>query len=221
MDKSLIHEIRLRMDHMDSEKLVAIYTANDRSEWSHETFEAIKQILEHRGESVPAQSQYIEPRITPEKKINILKMVKDAKEICASGIGFMVVSYFGLFFGANSGPGNSIFLILAVVCIVGSICLYIVEKKLGESLIGELNIEVQKTQWRNLKWYEYAWIGLPFLLVVIGGVLGGVCAAIAIILNHRIFRRATSIKIGYVITGIVTLASVGIWFICSVVINRL
>ena len=39
-----------------------------------------------------------------------------------------------------------------------------------------------------LQWYEYAWSGLPFLLVFAGGALGGLVGGVATIANGRIFR---------------------------------
>jgi hypothetical protein len=39
-----------------------------------------------------------------------------------------------------------------------------------------------------LKWYQWVWVGLPILLVFIGGALGGLIGAIGAIINAKVFR---------------------------------
>lgn len=41
---------------------------------------------------------------------------------------------------------------------------------------------------RRLGWWEYGLGGLPILLVVAGGALGGLCGALAALVNFRILR---------------------------------
>jgi len=60
----------------------------------------------------------------------------------------------------------------------------------------------------NLTWYEYAWLGLPFVLVVSGGALGGALGAVALMVNARIFRTRTGAAGKYGFTAAVSLAAV-------------
>ena len=48
MNANLVSQIRRRMEQKPTEELRAIYSQNDRSEWSDEAFEAIRQILAER-----------------------------------------------------------------------------------------------------------------------------------------------------------------------------
>ncbi|MBC7750343.1 MAG: hypothetical protein H7Z73_01305 [Candidatus Saccharibacteria bacterium] len=43
-----------------------------------------------------------------------------------------------------------------------------------------------------LSWYEYVWIGLPIVLMFIGGALGGMVGALFTNANGRIFRSERS-----------------------------
>src|SRR5688572_11440231 len=39
-----------------------------------------------------------------------------------------------------------------------------------------------------LRWYEYAWIGAPILLIFLGGAIGGFVGALAAIASGHVFR---------------------------------
>ena len=70
---------------------------------------------------------------------------------------------------------------------------------------------------KPLKWYEYAWSGLPVLLVFMGGAIGGLCGVIGFILNAHIFRSSMSGYLKYVLTTVVTILTVVIWFLLAMV----
>ena len=59
-----------------------------------------------------------------------------------------------------------------------------------------------------LRAYEYVWIGLPLVLIAIGGALGGFLGALGAVANGRVFRgdRGTAAK--YVLAALITLATV-------------
>lgn len=59
-----------------------------------------------------------------------------------------------------------------------------------------------------LAWYAVAWMGLPVILMFIGGAVGGLCAGIGVYLNARIFRSRQHIVVKYVLTGLVSAAMV-------------
>jgi hypothetical protein len=71
--------------------------------------------------------------------------------------------------------------------------------------IGDEIIELAK----SLTWYEYVWLGIPFVLVVSGGGLGGLVGLVAAHANGRVFRSERSSPAKYGWSALVTLASFG------------
>lgn len=61
MDAMLVENMRDFMMSKSTEELIQIWRENDRTKYVEEVFEAIRQILEERGEEILPQSQ---PRIT-------------------------------------------------------------------------------------------------------------------------------------------------------------
>jgi hypothetical protein len=57
MSEDLKLQIRQRMLEKDTEELIAIWKKNDRTEWSDEAFEVVREILAERIGDLPAQSQ--------------------------------------------------------------------------------------------------------------------------------------------------------------------
>ena len=66
---------------------------------------------------------------------------------------------------------------------------------------------------RPLRWYEYGWMALPILLALAGGGLGALVGFGAAHLNSRIFRSDRAVWLRYVLTALVSLAAVGVFFI--------
>ncbi|MBI4026104.1 MAG: HEAT repeat domain-containing protein [Verrucomicrobia bacterium] len=68
-----------------------------------------------------------------------------------------------------------------------------------------------------LQWHQWAWIGVPFLLVIGGGCIGGFCGGLATVINLRIFRSQANVSAQYALTGIVSAVSLGAYiFVASV-----
>jgi hypothetical protein len=44
-------------------------------------------------------------------------------------------------------------------------------------------------QSRTIAWYEHAWSGIPFLLIFIGGLIGGACGGLGYGLNVAVFKK--------------------------------
>ncbi len=55
MDAILVEQMRDYLSSKSTEELVKMWVENDRTKHVEETFEAIRQILEERGERIPAQ----------------------------------------------------------------------------------------------------------------------------------------------------------------------
>jgi hypothetical protein len=60
---------------------------------------------------------------------------------------------------------------------------------------------------RALKWYEYVWVGIPILLVFIGGALGGGIGAAATYVNGRLIRSKRGAFSRYALTGLVSVCA--------------
>ena len=78
--------------------------------------------------------------------------------------------------------------------------------------IGEETIELAKP----LKWYEYAWIGIPMLLVFAGGALGGFVGAGSTVVNGRIFRSDRGAFSKYALAAVTTVAGAAVFFVIAV-----
>ena len=70
-----------------------------------------------------------------------------------------------------------------------------------------------------LKWYEWAWGGLPVLLICAGGFLGAMAGMIGLAINTRVFRSSFGGVIKYVITGAVSLLVVIIYLVVAVMVS--
>lgn len=64
-----------------------------------------------------------------------------------------------------------------------------------------------------LKWYQWAWGGLPVLLLFVGGAIGGLIGAIGFMINAKIFRSELNGVLKYVLVATITLLSVVAYFI--------
>lgn len=63
-----------------------------------------------------------------------------------------------------------------------------------------------------LKWYELVWGGIPFLLVFVGGLIGGLFGGFGALINSRLFRTNWIPALKYAATALVTvLAVLGYW----------
>jgi hypothetical protein len=72
-----------------------------------------------------------------------------------------------------------------------------------------------------LRWYEMTWISLPVLLVLLGGGLGILCGLAGFILNAHIFRSPMARYLKYVITTVVIVLSVVVWYLLGMVLGAL
>jgi hypothetical protein len=83
--------------------------------------------------------------------------------------------------------------------------------------VGNLTVDLVKP----LKWYYYAWSGLPILLAILGGAIGAITGFIAFSTNMQIFRseRGTLAKFG--LTALVSLAAVMAYLVLVTLITAL
>jgi hypothetical protein len=81
--------------------------------------------------------------------------------------------------------------------------------------IGEETIELAKP----LQWYEYAWIGIPMLLVFAGGAIGGFVGAGSTVVNGRIFRSDRGALSKYALAAVTTVAGTAVFFVIAIAIQ--
>ena len=66
----------------------------------------------------------------------------------------------------------------------------------------------------KLKWFEFIWVGLPLLLMVTGGAIGGVCGLAAFVTNRKVFIETAHLPVlRYVYTAFISTAAVVATFI--------
>jgi hypothetical protein len=81
--------------------------------------------------------------------------------------------------------------------------------------IGDAAVELAKP----LQWFEYAWIGVPMLLVFAGGALGGFVGAGSTVVNGRIFRSDRSAVSKYALAAVTSITSAAIFLVLAVAIS--
>ncbi len=70
-----------------------------------------------------------------------------------------------------------------------------------------------------LHWYQWGWAGLPLVLLILGGALGGALGAIGAFINGRIFRSALPGIAKYVVTALVFAGSVILFLLLASILD--
>ena len=68
------------------------------------------------------------------------------------------------------------------------------------------------------KWHEVMWIGLPVLLVFVGGAVGGIAGFTAFAANKKLFRGEFNTIVKYALTGIVSALGIFAYFVVAAMI---
>jgi hypothetical protein len=75
-----------------------------------------------------------------------------------------------------------------------------------------------------LKWYQWVWGGWPIVLLFVGGAFGAIAGMLGAVINARVFRAEISEILKYVVTGVVSILVVVVYFVAaislSLMINR-
>jgi hypothetical protein len=69
--------------------------------------------------------------------------------------------------------------------------------------VGDESIELAP----SLKWYEYAWAGIPVLLIFVGGAIGGFVGALSACASGRVFRSNFSAPAKYAVSAVITIGA--------------
>jgi hypothetical protein len=72
---------------------------------------------------------------------------------------------------------------------------------------------------RSLTWYEYVWMGLPILLVFVGGGIGALFGLTAVYSSARIFRSERTTTAKYFLSGLTSLGAVAAWLFVAIAIQ--
>ena len=73
----------------------------------------------------------------------------------------------------------------------------------------------------KLQWYEYAWSGIPIILLFIGGGLGALIGMSAAYANTRIFRSNRSVGKRFALTGLLSVSAAVVFFVLAAVVHVL
>lgn len=72
-----------------------------------------------------------------------------------------------------------------------------------------------------LKWYQWVWAGLPILLILTGGALGGFIGLVATGMNMRIFRSDTTGAGQYLQVAFVSIGAAVGYVILALIVSNL
>ena len=70
-----------------------------------------------------------------------------------------------------------------------------------------------------MQWYEWAWVGIPFLLIPIGGCLGGGIGSMAIMLNVLVFRSTQQGVVRWGLTFAISMAAIVFTLVVATLIH--
>jgi len=78
-------------------------------------------------------------------------------------------------------------------------------------LVGGQTIQVVPA----LEWYQYIWMGIPIVLIFVGGAIGGLCGGLAAGMSSRVFRSNFSEGMKYALTGLISLGAFLTYFVVA------
>ncbi len=84
-----------------------------------------------------------------------------------------------------------------------------------EVVVGDTIISVMEP----LTWYQWIWIGVPFLLVVGGGCIGGGIGGACAMVNIRLFRSQANAFAQYAMTGVVSAVAIAGYIFVAVMFH--
>jgi hypothetical protein len=88
--------------------------------------------------------------------------------------------------------------------------------------ISQLVVDGQVTRFvEPLNGYQLMWGGLPVLLVSVGGALGALVGVIGFSVNTKIFRTEMNTGLKYLVSGLISVLAVTVYFIVAVILSLL
>lgn len=71
----------------------------------------------------------------------------------------------------------------------------------------------------KLKWYEYLICGIPFILIAVGGGLGGALGVLAFLTNIKMWKSGKSVVLKIILILVITASSFIVWLVSGVVLK--
>jgi hypothetical protein len=72
-----------------------------------------------------------------------------------------------------------------------------------------------------LKWYQWAWGGLPVLMAFAGGALGALIGLVAFSINAKIFRSGLNDVMKYVVSGGISILCIVTYLVLATIVSLL
>jgi hypothetical protein len=82
----------------------------------------------------------------------------------------------------------------------------------------ERKVLMEDSESRKLFWYEHAWAGLPFLMIFVGGMLGGACGGLGYGLNNAVFKTNWPGPLKYIVCACISIGVVVLYFVVVIVL---
>ena len=71
-----------------------------------------------------------------------------------------------------------------------------------------------------LAWYQWLWTGIPLVLALLGGAIGGALGGVAMVFNIRILRSDRSGVLRYALTALLSVGALGAYvFVASMFLS--
>jgi hypothetical protein len=74
---------------------------------------------------------------------------------------------------------------------------------------------------RGLTLFEYVWIALPMMMMLVGGALGGGIGSVAAILNARVMRSDKPATIRFALSALITVGSFAVFLLGALLLQPL
>jgi len=74
---------------------------------------------------------------------------------------------------------------------------------------------------KPLKWYQWAWGGLPVLLAFAGGALGAITGLVAFSINAKVFRSELHDVLKYIVSGLYSITALIAYLFFATIVSFL
>lgn len=73
----------------------------------------------------------------------------------------------------------------------------------------------------KMEWYDWIWIGLPLIMILLGGAIGGAIGGATFVLNKTVLTSDLGKGAGYLITGFISISAFVVMFVLASVIGTM
>lgn len=110
---------------------------------------------------------------------------------------------------------------------------YLLTQNDGQQVIAQIkprffNLDVPQVQVGSqiinfvepLKWYQWLWSGLPFLLVILGGLFGALIGISAFFINVKLFHSQRSTAAKFLFTGLISVVALALYLALVILLTE-